>query len=116
MMSFTPSAKSSFVAGIGLWAVGWSALFKLDKIPLVKRLVTLDRKERMFDWMTDNKVVTLLATEACNFGVHGVSNPNSVTFALGGTFWNILMIFAWLPFRKYRRRKAQIQDILQGVA
>lgn len=115
-MIFTPSAQSSAAAGFGLWAVGWSALFKLDKIPLFKRLFTTKRKDATLDWMADNKVVTLLGTEAVNFGVHGVSNPLAVTFALGGTLCNLLMIFIYLPIRKFRRAKQVTADLLQGAA
>jgi hypothetical protein len=115
-MIVTPSANSSFLAGIGLWAVGWASVFKLDRIPLVKRFMPTSRKDAMLDWMGQNKVVTLLGTEALNFGVHGISQPAAVTFALGGTFFNLIMIFVYLPIRTMRRAKAKRQEILQGVA
>ena len=31
-MTFTPSAKGSFVAGIGFWVLLWLAVLKLDEI------------------------------------------------------------------------------------
>lgn len=110
MSLFTPTATSSAAAGVGLWAVGWSTLFKLDKVPIIKRFVN---KERMFERMNRNKVVTLLGTEAINFGVHGISNPASVTFALGGTVFNVFMIFVVLPFRMMRKNTTKA--ILQGT-
>lgn len=110
MSMFTPTATSSAAAGVGLWAVGWSALFKLDKIPVIKKFVN---KERVLDRMNDNKVVTLLATEVINFGVHGISQATAVTFALGGTLCNIIMIFVCLPIRQAIRRPS-VKSILQG--
>ena len=115
-MSLTPTSQSSFIAGVGLWAVGWSALFKLDKIPLLKRLFTTSRKEATLNWMAHNKVVTLLGTEALNFGVHGISKATAVTLALGGTFMNLIMIFVWLPIRQYRKGKHAPDSVLRGVA
>jgi hypothetical protein len=109
---FTPTATSSAAAGVGLWAVGWSALLKLDKIPVVKRWVN---KERILDRMNENKVLTLLGTEVINFGVHGISNATSVTFALGGTVFNLFMIFIVLPLRALSRTGSKTKAILQGV-
>jgi hypothetical protein len=35
-----------------------------------------------------------------NFGVHGIEPASGVTFALGGTFLNIIMIFIVLPLKQ----------------
>jgi hypothetical protein len=109
MMSLTPSSKSSFLAGMALMAIGWLTLLKLDSIPLLRRVV---KKDRVLDWMTNNKSLTLIGTEVMNFGTHGITNSNSVTFALGSTLVNMLVIFLFLPFR----RKAQNNKINQSVA
>jgi hypothetical protein len=110
MSLFTPTATSSAAAGVGLWAVGWSTLFKLDKIPGIKRFVN---KERVLDRMNRNKVVTLLGTEVLNFGMHGVTQATAVTFALGGTIFNVFMIFLVLPIRQSMKCRST-KDILQG--
>lgn len=49
--------------------------------------------------MNENKALTLLGTEFVNFGVHGVTGADSVTFALGSTVFNAFMIFVGLPFK-----------------
>jgi hypothetical protein len=54
----------------------------------------------MLAWINENKVVTLLMTEVLNFGVHGVESASGVTFALGGTFTNLWMIFVVVPIRQ----------------
>lgn len=112
-MIVTPSSNSSFIAGVGLWSVGWSALFKLDRIPVLKRLID---KERTLSWINKNKVLTLLLTEAINFGSHGVVQASAVTLALGGTACNIAMLFVFLPLRQWRKGKQITTAILQGVA
>lgn len=100
----TPTASSSFFAGIGLWSVIWSAIYKLDK---VAKLIRCDRwisKEATFAWIRDNKVISLLLTEIVNFGTHGITNPASTVFALGGTFVNIIMIFIVVPAQYMAKR------------
>jgi hypothetical protein len=109
-MTLTPTAQSSAIAGFALWLVGWATLFKIDKIPFVGRFVN---KTRVINWILDNKVLTLLCTEIFNFGVHGISNPSAVTFALGGTVFNALMVFLLLPIGNIRGRKSNAQ-VLQG--
>ena len=37
--------------------------------------------------------ILLLFTEVFNFGIHGVESPSGVTFALGSTVVNTVMIF-----------------------
>jgi len=110
-MTLTPTAQSSAIAGFALWLVGWATLFKVDHIPFIGRFV---KKDKVTDWILDNKVLTLLCTEIFNFGVHGISNPASVTFALGGTVFNALMVFILLPLGRRRNRKSN-KVVLQGA-
>ena len=111
-MTLTPTAQSSAIAGFALWFVGWATFFKIDKVPYVGRFVN---QERAIEWIASNKVMTLLITEIFNFGVHGISNPASVTFALGGTAFNTLMIFLFLPIRQFFKHRPSRRDVLKGV-
>lgn len=110
-MMLTPTAQSSAIAGFALWLVGWMTFFKIDHLPFIGRFVN---KERCIDWIMANKVLTLLITEIFNFGVHGISNATSVTFALGGTAFNSLMIFMFLPVSQWRRRRSN-KEVLTGT-
>ena len=100
MSMFTPTASSQFAAGIGLWGVIWSAIYKLEHLAAFVRLGRFVNRERILAWINENKVVTLLLTEVLNFGVHGVESASGVTFALGGTFTNLWMIFVIVPIRQ----------------
>ena len=102
-LALTPTAQSSAIAGFALWFVGWMTFFKLDHLPFVGKFV---RKDKAVEWILKNKVLTLMCTEMFNFGVHGISQATSVTFALGGTAFNALMIFVLLPFLRWRGRKS----------
>lgn len=110
-MFLTPTNSGSVIAGVGVGVFSWSAFLKADKIPFVNKLVNTKRKESTLSWMNKNKGISLLGLEACNFGLHGVTNPNSVVFALGNTVLNSLMIFVWLPFRQGTKDK----DVLRKV-
>lgn len=97
MATFTPSSSSSFIAGLGFWALVWSIVLKIDRATgyfgwrthLAKTVIAFVRQE---------KVLSLSITEVVNYGIHGVSNPLSVMFALGGTVFNVFMIFIAVPF------------------
>lgn len=102
MATLTPTQSGSVIAGVGVWALIWATLFKVDKIPLVKNFV---KKESILNWIYRNKVVTLLFTEILNFGLHGVEKPESALFALGGTLVNMTMIFGWIGIRQRTRGK-----------
>ena len=104
MSMFTPTASSSFFAGVGLWGVIWSAVYKIESVAKMFGLGRFVNKDAILSWISGHKVVTLLATEAINFGVHGIENPNSTTMALGGTITNLVMIFVVLPTRNLIRR------------
>lgn len=103
-MITTPSANSSFLAGIGFWAIVWSFAFKIDAIVGFVGFKT-HLSDRVLAWVNRNKIITLTATEAVNFGVHGMTNPLAVTVALGGTIINALMIFVVIPMRMMLRSK-----------
>ena len=110
-MNVTPSSKGSFFAGIGLWCMFWAALFKIDEIAgacSLQRLVSLDR---CLSWIRRHKSTSLLGTELLNYGSHGISDPLGVTFALGGTLVNVLMIYVLLPMREKAKRGAALLNL-----
>jgi hypothetical protein len=111
-MTLTPTAQSSAIAGFALWLVGWATFFKMEEVPLVGSFVN---REKSTEWISENKVLTLLITEIFNFGVHGIANPASVTFAWGGTAFNALMIFLFLPLKQMFKRRRSTRDVLKGV-
>jgi len=97
-MNLTPSTKGSFLAGIGLWALIWAALFKADDIAEAVHLEQWVRSEHCLGWINRHKSTSLLTTELVNFS-HATTDPLGVTFALGGTLVNLLVIFILLPCR-----------------
>jgi hypothetical protein len=113
-MILTPSNTGSLIAGAGIGAFSWSAFLKIDKIPVLKRLVNQQRKEKTLGWMNKNKGLSLLGLEAVNFGIHGITSATAVIFALGNTVFNIVMLFLYLPFRQRRVGREQIQTTLKG--
>ena len=114
-MMITPSNTGSMIAGAGVGIFGWSLTLKGDKIPGIKKLYTSSRKEQMFAWANGNKSMALLALEALNYGLHGVTDSNAVIFALGNTVVNVIGLWLVLPLRQRRVRKTQTKAILQGV-
>jgi hypothetical protein len=106
MSVFTPTASSEFFAGVGLWGVVWSAIYKLESVAKLCHCGRWVNREKILAWINCNKVVTLISTEILNFGVHGVDSPSGVTFALGGTFTNFVMIFIVIPVRQLFHREA----------
>jgi hypothetical protein len=103
-MNFTPSAKGSFIAGIGLWTLLWAALFKADDFAEAFRVERWFSSERCFRWIRTHKSTSLLGTELVNYGTHGI-DPLGVSFALGGTLTNILVICVLLPLRERSKRR-----------
>jgi|APCry1669189101_1035198.scaffolds.fasta_scaffold205435_2 hypothetical protein len=114
-MIITPTNTGSAVAGAGVGIFGWSLALKGNKIPWVKKLYTDTRKEQLFSWMNGNRSMALLALEALNFGIHGITNANAVIFALGNTIVNIVGLWVFLPFRQRRIEKTRTRAILHGV-
>ena len=100
----TPSASSSVVAGMGLWVLAWSFVAKLDSVAKLVHLDGFVDKEKFLDWVTEHKGVSLIATELVNIGSHGMGTDSlGVTFSLGGTIVNAVVILVVLPLRKLTR-------------
>jgi len=91
MKTFTPSATSSVVAGVGFWALVWSLFMKSDRATQFFGLKT-HIWPSIFSFVNKEPVLALSITELINYSVHGISNPLSVMFALGGTMCNIVVI------------------------
>lgn len=105
-MQLTPSAKSSFIAGMGLSVIGWMTLLHVDTLADMFHLDRWIKQRKILIWIDSNKILTLLLTEFLNYGVHGITNPDSVTFAGGSTVINVLFIFLFLPLRMIGLRQA----------
>ena len=95
-MNLTPSSKSSFIAGIGLWVLLWALLFKADEIAEAGGLQRWVSSDRCLRWIRQHKSTSLIGTELCNYSHTGL-DPLGVTFALGGTLVNVLVIYFVLP-------------------
>ncbi len=109
-MTLTPSTKDSFLAGVGLWLLIWASLWKADEFAEAAHIPRWVSSDRCLRWINQHRSTSLLGTELVNFGSHGTTDPLGVTFALGGTLVNVLMIFVLLPFReKLLRRRALIR-------
>ncbi len=103
-MTLTPTTKGAFLAGIALWIMLWLGLFKLDEIveeTVWKRWIS---SEDCVRWISRHRGTTLLGTELVNYGTHGITQPDGVVFAVGGTIVNLLMILGVLPLRAALRR------------
>lgn len=98
-MTFTPSATSSFCAGSVFWAMMWSIAIKVDE--LLQLVPFYHPKGRVSDkflsWARSHKLLTVTCTEVVNYSIHGVESPLGVTFALGGTLMNLIMVFFVVP-------------------
>jgi hypothetical protein len=114
-MVITPTNTGSAIAGASVGVFGWSLALKGNQIPFIGRFYTGERKEALFWWMHSNKGTALLALEALNFGIHGITDANAVIFALGNTIVNVLGLWVFLPLRQRRARKLRARAILQGV-
>jgi hypothetical protein len=101
----TPTATSSVVAGMGLWAIVWACLLKLDAVAKLCRVDGFVRSDKLLDTLTEHKVLTLLGTETVNLAKSGFGmDAMGVMFALGGTLTNITLIVFVLPVRKAWRK------------
>ena len=107
MNTFTPSSRGAFGAGIGLWLLAWAALFKADDLANLCGFQQWFSREKCFHWIRGHKSTSLIVTECINYAHTGM-DPLGVTFALGGTVVNALMIYIVLPIldRAKRRRSA----------
>lgn len=115
-MILTPSNTGNVAAGVGVGIFAWGAFLKADKIPWIQKLLTTKRKDAILKWIDKNKGISLLGLETINFGIHGITNPNSVMFALGNTILNIFMLWVFLPFRMASAAKKHTMSVLKGVA
>ncbi|MCU1286384.1 MAG: hypothetical protein JWO13_2734 [Acidobacteriales bacterium] len=106
-MIFTPSSKGSFVAGAGFWMLVWASVFKADDLADILRVRRWLSTDRCLDWVRNHKSTSLLITEGVNYTTHGISNVLGVTFAMGGTFTNVLVIFLMLPIRAVLRSRSR---------
>ena len=95
-MNFTPSQKGSFLAGVGLWVLIWASVWKADDIAQAMRIERWFNSTRCLRWIGPHKSTTLLGTELVNYGTHGL-DPLGVSFSLGGTLVNVLVIYLLLP-------------------
>jgi hypothetical protein len=108
MTNLTPSTKGAFLAGIGLWCLLWASLFKADEIAEAAGFQRWFNSDRCLNWIRQHKSTSLLGTELFNYGTHGISDQLGVTFALGGTLVNLLVIFLLLPVRALLKAKSNI--------
>ena len=106
MNNLTPSTKGAFLAGIGLWVLLWASLFKSDEIAEAAGVGRWFSSDRCLTWINQHKSTSLLGTELFNYGTHGISDQLGVTFALGGTLINLLVIFVLLPVRTLFKRRS----------
>jgi hypothetical protein len=104
-VNLTPSQKGSFLAGIGLWLLIWASIWKADDIAHAVRIQRWFNSRRCIHWIDQHKSTSLLGTELVNYGTHGL-DPLGVSFSLGGTLVNVLVIYLVLPCldRLLRRR------------
>ena len=109
-MNFTPSSKGSFVAGIGLWCLIWALLFKADEIADLGGIQRWINSDRCLRWIRNHKSTSLVATELCNYAHTGL-DPLGVTFALGGTLTNVLVIYFLLPILDRAKRGGRALDL-----
>ena len=102
MSMFTPTATGEYFAGIGLWSTIWGFLYKIESVAKLCHAEQWVSRDRVFEWIADNKIVAFLGTELLNFAMHGISSPDAVLFNMGGSSANVVMIFGIIPIRQAR--------------
>jgi hypothetical protein len=107
-MLITPSASGSVISGSVCWAVFWNIVNHVESIPIVGRFV---KKDKIYNWVNKNKVLTLSTTEVINISVHGVTSPLGPMMAAGGTIVNALVVFVLIPFRQRKIAKREREMI-----
>lgn len=103
--TFTPTAASAAVAGFGFYALVWSIALKLDTIAELFGFHNKRYSRRVRAWINQNKGLTLCITEVINFAIHGITNPAAVTFAIGGTLFNVIFVCFLNPLLVLRDRR-----------
>lgn len=108
MKVFTPTASSQFIAGFTFWAVIWSLIIKIDKLAKLAKLDRWISSKKILDWINENKVLALLCSEFVNFCLHDPSTASGTTTLIGGTLFNSLMIFVFMPFRNLFGQRREV--------
>ena len=109
-MTLTPSSRSSFIAGVGLWCLIWAALFKADEIAEAGGFQRWVSSERCLRWIRNHKSTSLIGTELVNYSHTGL-DPLGVTFALGGTLVNSVVIYLLLPILERAKRGGTVLNL-----
>jgi len=109
-MQVTPSMRGSFLAGIGLWVLIWALLFKGDEIAKAGGVQRWVNSESCLRWIRNHKSTSLIGTELCNYAHTGL-DPLGVTFALGGTLTNMLVIYVLLPLLDRAKRRGTALNV-----
>lgn len=110
-MNLTPSQKGSFLAGVGLWVLIWASIWKADDLTRALRIQRWFNSGRCIRWVSRHRSTSLLGTEVINYGSHGL-DPLGVSFSLGGTLVNILMIYLLLPLLERRKSSSSTSTLL----
>jgi len=95
--------RGSFLAGIGLWVLIWAMLFKGDEIAKAGGFERWVSPDRCLRWIRNHKSTSLIGTELINYSHTGL-DPLGVTFALGGTLTNLLVIYILIPMLDKAKR------------
>ena len=103
-MNVTPTARGSFLAGMGFWVLIWAALFKGDEVAELLHMHRWVSSRHCLSWIAQHKSASLITTELVNYSSHGI-DPLGVSFALGGTIVNAFMIYLFVPLLGMRLRK-----------
>jgi hypothetical protein len=112
-VNLTPSQKGSFLAGVGLWVLIWASVWRADDIAEAMRIQRWFNFTRCLRWIGRHKSTTLLGTELVNYSARGL-DPLGVSFSLGGTLVNVLVIYLLLPcLEKLLRQEGTISATLQ---
>jgi hypothetical protein len=111
MQSFTPTATSAAVAGFSFWALVWAIALKLDTVASLFGFRSKSYSKMVQRWINNNKGLTLCITEVTNFSIHGITNPAAVTFAVGGTLFNILFVCIINPILCLRCKKMKLHAV-----
>jgi len=109
-MQVTPSMRGSFFAGIGLWVLVWALLFKGDEIAKAGGFERWVSSDRCLRWIRNHKSTSLIGTELFNYAHTGL-DPLGVTFALGGTLTNLLVIYILIPMLDRAKRGGKALDL-----
>jgi len=111
-MLITPTMTGTIASGSVCWGVFWNIINHIESIPIFGRFI---KKEKIYNWVNRNKILTISCTEVLNLSVHGISSPLGPMMALGGTLVNSIVIFILIPFRQHKRHKLEQRGMILGV-